>query len=1077
MSVKNFAFSFVILLFTGFNLTAQNQWDVLNPKPSGNTGVKICFTSVNTGFVINNKQILMTVDCGEKWTVNKYITSSNDINFLSSLGFIVGNNGYVLKTSDEGKTWSQLNIGMTDNLNSVFVISNDTIIICATNRLIKSFDGGNTWQNKDIPNYEVIKSFFINSKTGHVACAFGKIMKTTDGGQTWRVTESVNYTPSGFLAISFINRNIGFASREHNDILKTSDGGEHWFKISGSSQPIYSINFFNEQNGFIAGEYGVILKTANGGSTWQGAGFQTGLIDGTTVYSLCFINSNIGFATGMRGMILKTTDGGQSWNKYAPTYGFISQLKFVSDITGFALAGNEFFKTTDAGNTWINMGAPMPNNNTGQFSFVNENVGYCIAGGDASLYLPSGNIFKTTNGGISWIKTNYGTGQHSDNLLSIDFVNENVGYATGAGGYNSVYKTIDGGNTWEVISTLSFEKIQFLNSETGFGKSYSQIYRTIDGGKNWILSYSHNNEITSFHFSDENNGYWTGDVSMLYNTHDGGVTWNKVNIPYGFYNCVKFYSANVGYILDDYGKLFKTTNGGASWDPLYNANGLNSIGFFGQNIYLSGANGQILKSTIDFQPVFLLLNPATVVSNSIVSLSGNVASNEGRIDNIRFEYGISSFSNAIPAFPEFVNTGTSVNIAVEIKELVSNTTYSYRLKASYNGQDYVSNVLQFKTFPDYELKMDYISNPTANDATAIGKVVSNNGAVTDIEIQYGTDTTFASRISSTPVSVAEGTSVFVRSYLYPLKPDTKYYVRLKATHNDKIIFSSIYTFNTLKEYIISFNTPSISGTNVTIQASVIANKDIFSNIVVEYGTTRNYGRSVNTTPNQVSKFILTYISAQLHNLSTDSLYYYRIKASMGSVLIHSEENILSLKGGVLMIPLKEEQVSVSSVILKGLINPNGKFIGNIRFQYGQTGSFTDSVNSNVYMVCNFTTTSLYATITGLEPGKNYHFRISASEGTKRYYSDEIVFTSGILTGVEYTGLFKDVLVYPNPASGYIYIRSPYIIERSELIDLNGRVLMIKKEEKFIDISAYPNGVYTLRLFINDKMISRRIIKQ
>lgn len=1062
MSSKSFIAATVLLIFTGLSLTAQNQWETLNPKPSDNTGVKICFTSLDTGFIINNKQILKTTNCGQIWSISKEIESSNDIYFLKSFGYIVGNNGYVLKTTDKGLTWSPVSLGITDNLNSVFVLSPDTIIITSAHRFIKSVDGGNTWHSSDIPDYTINKTFFINSKTGHAACNSGIIIKTNNGGQSWYVT-SVTHSLSKVIAISFVNKNTGFASCEFNDILKTTDGGEHWVNIANTSETIYSFSFTDEQNGFIAGVYGAVFKTTNGGSTWEC--LQTSRIY-KNIFSLCFLNNNLGFAVGQRGVISKTTDAGMTWKQYSPTYLNILQLDFLSINTAYALAGNELLKTMDGGNTWQNTGAPQLTYKTSQFSFVNEYTGYCIAA--------DGFVYKTTNGGTNWTKTNYGNGVKSNDLRSIFFADENTGFLSCGSDQYSVYKTEDGGNTWKIISDLAFVQMQFLNAQVGYGRTFNQMYRTTDGGKNWILSsYVIDHAITSLHFMDEKNGYLLGDVALL-NTHDGGVTWNNVTIPSGYYDDVRFYSANVGYILDDNGILFKTTNGGKSWKNIFTDYGAKSVEFFGDNIYLSGDEGVILKSTIDIPPVDLLLNPASGISNNSVTLTGNVASNEGKIENIRFEYGVSEFDKGIPGVPDFVNPGLVSNNTATLEKLLPNTTYNYRMKASYNGQDYTTNTLQFKTLPDYVLTVTYVYYST-DGAQVYGQVNSLNGLITNIEFQYGTDTTFTSKINAIPGSAEEGNSTALNGNLVSLKADTKYYVRIKAVVNGTIRYSPIYYFITKKIYVFTLDTPIVSGTNVSFQATVIANKDLISNIVLEYGTSLHYGRKVDANPAVVAN--IDNVNAEVLNLNADSVYFYRLKGLMGSLNIYSEDNIISLKGSIIMISLKEEQKPNNSVLVSGLINSNAIYLKDIRFQYGlYPGSFTDSVNTNTYSISNNITNPINATINNLQPGKKYHFRLSGTAEAKRQYSDEIVFTMGSITGIELNKSDPDILIYPNPTRGYIYIKSPYEVTKSQIFNLSGQSLLIKKEKNFIDISTYPKGVYILKVFLRDKEITNKIIK-
>jgi hypothetical protein len=347
--------------------------------------------------------------------------------------------------------------------------------------------------------------------------------------------------------------------------------------------------------------------------------------------------------------------------------------------------------------------------------------------------------------------------------------------------------------------------------------------------------------------------------------------------------------------------------------------------------------------------------------------------------------------------------------------------------------------------------------------------------------------------------VEEGIMTSVRGNLSSLKAETNFYhVRIKAAHNGKISYSPKYSFRTFQEYIFYFFDPVVSGTNVTIQADVAANKDTIRNIVLEYGTSHSFGRKVTANPSVINKSQLsnlpystagTRISTQILNLDPDSIYFYRLKATTDTEIIYSRENILSLKGGIIMIPLKEEKKSNISVTLNGMINTNGKYLENIYFQYGRyPGSFTDSVKAGILdetyneysytgtIFGGYTTKAVSVPLSNLEPGKEYHFRIRGSEGSNRYYSEELRFSMGVITGFESTIDYQEVIVYPNPTSGILNIRSPYSVTRIQLLDLYGKTLFLDKDQPYLDLSPYPRGLYILKIFIDDKIIVRKIIK-
>lgn len=1062
------------------NTDDPSGWKLLNPKPSVLTGQNIYFINSQTGFIVNDKQLLGTTDGGTTWKIIMNLVSGNKIAFKNNFGYIIGNSGTIYKSTYKGGGWNKLNVSFTDNLISINLISQDTVVITSSSKLFASYNGGVTWQTLNLPVSTVESAYFTTSAIGYIGCSNGSIYKTVNGGLNWSVKSSVSYFPANITRIYFMDKNTGFASRGYSDILKTTDGGENWKTTTGTSDAIYSYFFLDPKNGFIAGEYGVIFKTTNGGSSWDWIGFQKGRIDGTSIYSLYFIDSMTGFATGMGGRILKTVDGGKTWQQYSPNYGTIRQLKFITDQIAYGLVGNSFLKTTDGGNSWTNMGAPLSTGNTNQFDFIDENTGYCIAGGDINSSASVGKVYKTIDGAKTWIPTNNGMELMNDNLYAIDFLDKDTGYVSGGYNDDSTYKTINGGNTWTKLNSISFGQIQFLNPQVGYarnvGNLYNRIYKTIDGGKNWTPTFEIDDDIKAFHFLDINNGYFVGDNALMYKTTDGGTSWQKLTIPYAYFIKVKFYTPNVGYILDDYGKMYQTTNGGISWTQVNIPYMTSAIECFGKDIFAFGSNGLILKKRVDFSPVTLTANAATAITNKSVSLSGSVASNEGKIGDIKFEYGKIVFNNSIAVTPDNVQSNTASNFSVALNDLSPNTTYNYRVSAIYNGIKYTSNTLQFKTLPDYQMCMNYVSSYTSNEADLSGTVSANSGNLSDIVFQYGTDTTFVSKAEALPGTVSEGTTKNISAHITSLKPQTLYYIRIKAMRNGSPVYSNKVSFNTRPDYTIYMYSPNIIGNSAGLQAYITAYKDTIRNVAVEYGTTREYKNQIATTPNQINKGYSSYISAQLNGMDSTAVYFYRIKGEMGTETIYSNENILTLKKGVIMIPIEIKLQSDSSVLMQGLINSKGAYIYNIKFQYGLSGNYSDSIAASPSAVYSSLTSKVTSKISKVIPNVKYYARLTATDGTKKYYSEEFTFT---VTSNDSNLINKDVeiSVYPNPVEDYFIIESTSPVDKVDIIDSFGKMQSIQKDGNRLDISNYPKGIYIVKIFTDNKLKTRKIIKK
>jgi photosystem II stability/assembly factor-like uncharacterized protein len=587
-------------------LNSQTDWTLLNPKPSSKFHRAIFFTSQSHGFIVNEEELLYTIDAGENWNIKQGIAGGNDIKFYGDIGFIVGEYGHISRSVNEGNSWQNLNANTEEHLNTVHILNSNTIFITGETKLLKSFDGGQNWDIFDIPDFSVRKSFFINEQMGHIACKDGEILKTIDGGNNWYITETISTSPSDFESIYFVNENVGFASRQHDSFLRTEDGGETWEDISTPLDGLYSVFFFVDDNtGFAAGEYGLIKKTIDGGVTWEYVPFQSGLVGSSTISGIFFLNENIGFAAGLRGRILKTIDGGENWTPYSPTYNDIFRLTFPSNQVGFAAINNALLKTTNSGNNWNYIGEIEENKKLGSFVFIDEQLGYAIGGGTQGISEPNNFVYKTMDGGISWIKTNQGEplGQYFS-LFDINFINENIGFASSNNyNYPGFYRTLNGGNSWEKLGEERFSKIQFIDAQIGFALrpngSFSDMFKTTDGGNNWAqITNDGGSSINDFQFFDEHHGYIAGSGQLKY-TSDSGQTWEEINKPepWIYIDLIKFQSRDFGYIKGNIGKLYKTENGGQTWENVFTSNDIFDIEFTDiGDVYLCGTFGRIHKA-------------------------------------------------------------------------------------------------------------------------------------------------------------------------------------------------------------------------------------------------------------------------------------------------------------------------------------------------------------------------------------------------------------------------------------------------------------------------------------------------
>lgn len=279
-------------------------------------------------------------------------------------GWILGDKGTLLSTTNSGKTWNSLQSDSDTLYSDIYFIGQNTGWIATYKKndqtylestIQRTVDGGNTWQ-QIVCDTNIIKGitgiYFINDKTGWAtesshsiagtiwntmkdpsipSVVRRKILKTADGGETWQVEMELEYkmkfedglfkfeSPK-FHDIYFIDEMTGWVTTCDN-IFKTVDGGLNW-NVEEQSLPkqiepkhFRGIHFIDNKTGWLLSQ-GCISKTSDGGKQWNSQ-----LDRASTIFtSVDFYNSEIGAVVGTSQYV--TIDGGANWAALIPDTSF-----------------------------------------------------------------------------------------------------------------------------------------------------------------------------------------------------------------------------------------------------------------------------------------------------------------------------------------------------------------------------------------------------------------------------------------------------------------------------------------------------------------------------------------------------------------------------------------------------------------------------------------------------------------------------------------------------------------------------------------------------------------------------------
>ena len=280
----------------------------------------------------------------------------NDVCFTSTTtGYVVGGNGYVMKTSNSGTTW-----------------------------IDKTFS---TLPFAQRPWLHDIT--FTSASTGYTVG--GGCWKTTDAGDTW-TEQTTNWTTSALFSVDFPDANTGYMVGGSENIIKTKNGGANWVLKHTGSAELHGVSFADTSHGWAVG-YGKVLHTMDGGNTWA-----TQYTASENYWHCVAIDNNTCYVCGSSGQILKTINGGANWTiQSTGTLSDILQMYFINSTTGYATGGQStILFTNDGGITWVPQYCAVSFGIFFGVCFTDLINGY-ICGG-------SGVMLKTTNGGITGIE-------------------------------------------------------------------------------------------------------------------------------------------------------------------------------------------------------------------------------------------------------------------------------------------------------------------------------------------------------------------------------------------------------------------------------------------------------------------------------------------------------------------------------------------------------------------------------------------------------------------------------------------------------------------------------------------------
>jgi photosystem II stability/assembly factor-like uncharacterized protein len=322
---------------------------------------------------------------------------------------------------------------------------------------------------------------------------------------------------------------------------------------------------------------------------------------------------------GTGGGVWKTVDGGLTWAPVSDKYftaGSIGAIAVApsdpnvvyvgtgeSPLRGNVSPGDGMYRSTDAGKTWKKVGLT----DAGQIAHVevhpqDAELAYAAVVGHAFGANPTRGVFRTHDGGRTWVKVLFRNDSTGAIDLAMDPVNPRILYAglwqavrrpwefVSGGAGSGIFKSTDGGDTWTeltrnpglpksvigkvglAVSPLVHERVWALVEADSGG-----LFRSDDGGATWTRT-SDDHELRqrawyfTHVFADPGNpdGVYVLNTALL-RSGDGGKAFTTVRAPHGDHHALWIDPRDPLRMINgnDGGATISAT-GGATWSTQNN---------------------------------------------------------------------------------------------------------------------------------------------------------------------------------------------------------------------------------------------------------------------------------------------------------------------------------------------------------------------------------------------------------------------------------------------------------------------------------------------------------------------------
>ncbi len=430
----------------------------------------------NTLLAQTTSGIMKSTDGGQTWRTT--YEESGYVLFHEPQSVIATTSSSILKSTDFGSTWQRM--ASVENFfieAAAFLNSGQTIYLGgwrtegSSSRvvLIRSTNGGVDFSTlQTFPEAATFNAIAITSSNPSVVwiATFESyqttrgLYRSTDGGTSWTPTSTPDYSPQ-YVALDPQNLNVVYVG---NDIglYRSVDGGPFQALLRGFD--VRTIDFGENNDTIFVGTDQGLFVTNDGGTTWDGLNRRANNL----ITSIATTSSRIIFEAQDYTRPVISCDNGSAWTTYP---GACTTISGRTQESGFVVVD-------PYNDSWVMIYAEPVVWPGSTSALVSHDGGQTFA---SMSGLPN--------------RTGYDSYRYGYSSSVIAFAAPTGQTAYFAGG--AVYKTVDAGNTWSVLSdspvNASGVAVSYQNPNLVYATNSTGLFISRDAGASWSLANLHQN--------------------------------------------------------------------------------------------------------------------------------------------------------------------------------------------------------------------------------------------------------------------------------------------------------------------------------------------------------------------------------------------------------------------------------------------------------------------------------------------------------------------------------------------------------------------------------------------------------